>query len=45
MLYEGEEPQPVSAVLKKYGYKCPNCNKKLVFNPSEITVFPRKQRG
>jgi len=39
-LYEGDLLKPLQDIIKKYGGRCPKCNKKLVFSPSEVSVIP-----
>lgn len=37
-LYEGDILRSPQDIIKKYGGRCPRCNKKLSFSPSGVTV-------
>lgn len=39
-LYEGDILKSPQDIMKKYGGRCPRCNKKLSFSPSGVKVVP-----
>jgi DNA-directed RNA polymerase subunit RPC12/RpoP len=42
VLYEGTELTPPDEIVQRYNGKCPNCGKKLLFNPANVDVKPLK---
>jgi len=46
-LYEGDILKSPQDIMKKYGGRCPSCNKKLSFSPSGVTItsFEEKEAG
>jgi DNA-directed RNA polymerase subunit RPC12/RpoP len=46
-LYEGDILRSPQDIMKKYGGRCPRCNKKLSFSSSGVTVtsYESKEAG
>ena len=40
VLYEDKELRPPIEIIKKYNGKCPQCGKKLVFDPNNVEIEP-----
>ena len=40
LLYEGDILKSPQDVIKKYGGRCPHCNKRLAFSSESVTVTP-----
>jgi len=38
VLYEGIELTPPDEIVQRFNGKCPNCGKKLLFNPTNVDV-------
>ncbi|MEM3507619.1 MAG: hypothetical protein QXT31_08235 [Candidatus Bathyarchaeia archaeon] len=39
ILYSGEEVESPISIIQKYNSLCPNCKKKLNFNPMDIKIL------
>ena len=42
VLYEGIELTPPDEIIQRFNGNCPNCGKKLSFNPANVDVKPLK---
>jgi len=40
VLYEGDILKSPQDIIKKHEGQCPNCNRKLGFNTSSVSIYP-----